>query len=60
MRNGGWRAVCYCVMVGVGVYKWMDGGGWVGTLVEGCTGLCVDLRGVSFGGLDELWGGALL
>ena len=23
----------------------MDGGGWVGTLVEGCTGLCVDLRG---------------
>ena len=37
-----------------GVYKWMDGGGWVGTLVEGCTGLCVDLRGVSFGGLDEL------
>ena len=38
-----------------GVYKWMDGGGWVGTLVEGCTGLCVALeRGVSFGGLDEL------
>lgn len=33
---------------------WSDGGEWVGISVDGCTGLCVDLRGFPFGGLDEL------
>ena len=34
----------------------MDDGGWVGTLVEGCTGLCVDLEGFPLGVLMNFEG----